>query len=224
MKKISTVVDLLEIINEYIQYLTGKICFTDNGWPIFSRDQMLYEYPDMVVPFPRRNSLMVNDKARTAICYYCPDKQIYPRFCSVINDLEVYRHYLAVIEPDITLTWDMDQEMQHAIMLVDQLFLAVLAVNGIKVIFNTRSGFELAGYNYQNIPRHAVWASGFLGCDNSKNFFDASRYTSKLLCILPSRLIIYGKNDPLITEGLNLLGFDFHYYPDYHTASKRRLA
>ena len=64
--------------------------------------------------------------------------------------------------------------------------------------------------------------SGFLGCEVSKNIEEASEYVNKILCIFPSKLMIYGKKDPLVNEQLDNLGIDYKYFDDFHTASKRR--
>ena len=136
--------------------------------------------------------------------------------------MDLYKEYLGVIGPDITITEDMDAEMQETILLANQLFMAVLAVNGIKVVLNTRAGNRPAGVAFVNIPRGIMCASGFFGCPKSKNIIEALRYTDKILTIFPSALIIYGKKDSLVEEQLNQLGIRYRYYKDFHTLRHRR--
>lgn len=68
----------------------------------------------------------------------------------------------------------MDYEMQEMMMLANQLFAAVLVVNNIKIIFNTRSGTKATTYHFKNVPRHVMCASGFLGCKNAEDIVSAT--------------------------------------------------
>jgi hypothetical protein len=69
-----------------------------------------------------------------------------------------------------------------------------------------------------------VCASGFLGCEKSKDYREAATYTDKILWLMPEKLIIYGKQDQLINEQLDTIGIPYRYYEDFHTLSKRRTA
>lgn len=46
------------------------------------------------------------------------------------------KKFMGVIGSDLTVTSDTDLEWQEAIMLVNQLYMAVLAVNNVKVVQN----------------------------------------------------------------------------------------
>lgn len=223
-KSILTIMDLLHIINKLYEQIGPDIAIDAEGWPIFRPEHFATEWPQKVIPYTRRNNPCVVDKSQACLCFYAPDSQIYPRFVNVSQELEAYQQYAAVITPDITITQDMDLELQETIMLANALFAAVLASHGIKLIFNTRCGVRQTQQRFRNIPNHIMWASGFLGCSSSTDFHSATPYINKILGLRPGKLIIYGKRDAVVDEQLDLLGINYRYYEDFHMMSKRRAA
>ena len=136
----------------------------------------------------------------------------------MLDEIDIYKEYMGVIAFDITVTRDMDIEYQELIMEINLLAVAVLCVNGIKCILNTRIGSFRTLRLLENIPKNIMWASGFLGC--SKDEKDDNSYIDKILTILPSKLIIYGKTDSCQNTKLDLMGIEYKYYKDFHTISK----
>ena len=127
--------------------------------------------------------------------------------------------YMGVIGLDVTFTDDMDEEWQRAMVLLNQLFLAVLAINGISIVLNTRTaGLDVACV-WQNIPQGVMAASGFLGCEPLK-FEDDFSYLGKILKRLPERLIIYGKHDKIAEKQLDTMGINYRVYTDFHRLCK----
>lgn len=114
----------------------------------------------------------------------------------------------------------MDHELQETLILANHLFAAYLVANGVKVVFNTRTADITTLDTFKNIPQGVMCASGFLGCKNSTNFFEASKYTNKILRILPETLLIYGKHDKKIDMQLDTLGINYLYFQDFHSKSK----
>ncbi len=153
------------------------------------------------------------------ICFYCGDKRIYPRLKNVLKEIEEYRKFLGVATIDITVTSDMDEEWQDLIMLLHQLFMAVLAINGIKVVANLRTGDLRSVVNLDGIPKGVMWTTGFLGCakEASRDF----RFVSEVLHVMPSKLAIYGAKDQVALDKLDAVGIDFRIYGDYHCLSKK---
>jgi hypothetical protein len=221
-KHIYSISDLLNIISLMYQYLQGRIEFSCDGWPVFKKEHFLEVWPDLVVTFRDRKSALVKNKKKTLLCFFTADCRIYPRFVKVFKEINTYKEFLGVVEPDVTVTQDMDVELQEVIMLANQLFIAALAVNGVRIVLNTRSGNKDTLSCFKYIPRGVVCASGFLGCEKSKNYWEAATYTDKVLGLMPERLIIYGKQDQLIDEQLDAIGIAYRYYEDFHTLSKRR--
>ncbi len=212
--------DIFSTIDNLYQYLADKdIDFTSDGFPIFSPKWFLNEWPDLVIPYSQRNNRRVADKKKTVICFFDKDQRLYPRLSKILDDLQEYKSYMGVIGMDVTVTDDMDKEWQKAILLLNLLFLTVLAVNGIKIIINTRSGGLEPGEIFAGIPENMMAASGFLGCDTIKNQDDLS-YLSKILFLLPEKLILYGKRDLKAEKQLDDMGINYRAFKDFHRLCK----
>ncbi len=203
-------------------YLQGKVHFAPDGWPIMEREWFLDVWPDELVPYPNRNNKLYHNKHNSTLCYYCADNRIYPRFNNLFQEIGSYKAFQGVVGPDITVTRDMDIELQQSIMLANQLFMAILAVNGIKVVLNTRCGGLATVSCFRYLPKGIMCASGFLGCSNSRTTSEASIYVNKVLSLRPSKLLVYGKQDELVNQQLDTLGINYRYYEDFHRISCRR--
>lgn len=213
--------DELKLADQYYLYLYdhGQE-FTDEGFPIFKRDNFLDKWPELVVPYYNRKSKLVIEPKKTVLCHFSKDIYIYPRLENILNDLPIYQQFLGVIGSDITVTEDMDKEWQKFQMLINQLFLAILAQNKIKIIFNTRSGNKVYPEVFFHIPKGIMCASSTLGCKQEKFPYDY-RYLSKILYLFPSKLIIYGKESTIMLNQLRNMGISYHVYPDFHRLSKK---
>ena len=212
--------DIFIFIDELYLYLKDKeISFDKDGLPIFTPDMFLKDWPDLVVPFSQRKNRRVIDRKKTVICFFDKDHHLYPRLSKLFDEIDEYKSFMGVIGMDVTFTDDMDEEWQRAIALLNQLFLAVLAVNGIKILLNTRTaGLDTISI-WQNVPRGVMAASGFLGCDPIYADDDFS-YLEKILMLLPEKLIIYGKHDVKAEKQLDTMGIDYRIYMDFHRLCK----
>lgn len=208
--------DIFIVIDELYLYLEDKeIYFDENGFPIFTEEMFLTEWPDLIIPFSQRNNKRVIDRHKTVLCFFDSDQKLYPRLYKVLNEIEDYKNFMGVIGLDITITDDMDEEWQRAIALLNQLFLAVLAVNGIKVVINTRTGGLAAESIFSTVPQGIMVASGFLGCEKIKEISDFE-YLKKILLLLPDKLLIYGKHDLIAEQQLDTMGINYRVYKDFH--------
>ena len=185
---IKNLYDVLSLTDILYSYINGRIEFNEQGLPIFTPEMFLKEWPDLVIPYSQRKNRRVKNKNHTLLCFYDSDKNLYPRLANVIDEIEEYKGYLGVCGLDITITDDMDTEWQKYIFLLNQLFLAILAVNGVKIAINTRSAGLDVSSAFDNIPQNATAVSGFLGCDQCKDERDYS-YLIKILTLLPEKLI-----------------------------------
>ena len=215
-----TLIELMRIADELYRCAYGKIEFDSDGWPVFQKEHFLDEWPGDMVTYENRTSNLILPEAETVICFYMGDVQNFRRFKNLLNDIPVYQRYLGVVVPDITITRDMDCEMQEMMMLTNQLFAAALVANNIKIVFNTRSGIQSTTRHFKNVPRHVICASGFLGCENATDSITATPYINKILGLMPEKLMIYGKHDIAVDKQLDLLGIDYRYYSDFHSRSK----
>lgn len=216
---IKNTVDLCKLSEKLIAYLQGKIGFSDDGFPIFKKEMFLEFEPEIMVPFQNRNCRFVSNPQKTVLCHYCGDRVLYRRFEKVLDEVSEYKKYLATAGLDITVTSDMDCEWQDLIMLINQLFLAVLAVNGIKIVMNARIGSAYSVKNLNGFPKRMICATSFLGCDKIRSGYDLS-FISKVMHIYPSTLLIYGKHDKLAEKQLDTMGIKYRIYTDMHRLTK----
>ena len=214
--RIQNLLDIFSLVDELYQYLVSReIKFNKDGYPEFTREMFLDEWPDLVIPFSQRKNKIVVNRQKTLICHFDRDQRLYPRLSKLLNEIAEYKLFMGVVGLDITITEDMDQEWQEAIALLNQLYLAVLAVNGIKIVMNTRSAGVDGSTLFSGVPSGVMAASGFLGCSRLENEMDYS-YLTKVLSLLPDKLILYGKHDKIVENQLDVIGIDYRVYMDFH--------
>lgn len=126
---------------------------------------------------------------------------------------------MGVTGSDATVTADMDVEWQQAIILLNQLFDAVLAVNGIKLVQNLRIGMPSTLSCLLSVPEGVMAASGTLGCDPTEEA-DIS-YSVKIHTLKPSGVMLYGRHDPIMEQQLQKSGIPYRRYEDAHVQHKR---
>lgn len=221
MHSINNLADLLNTINDLYMLLNGKIDFDAEGWPVFQESHFLSEWPDDMVTYANRKNKLIVVRNKTLLCHFASDSQNYRRYTKVIDDIAEYQKYLGTVFPDITITKDMDIEFQELVLLANQLYAAVLAVNDIKLVANTRCGSKLTQKYLRHIPRNVIWASGFLGCNNTSNSSETAEYINKILSLIPKKLIIYGKQDLAVNYQLDIMGINYRYYEDFHRRCKK---
>ncbi len=219
---INSLINLMSFVDIYTKYL-GSLgcCFNDMGFPIMEESQYLSDWPETVVPYNGRKSRFVTDRRHTVICHFCSDSRIYPRLAGLLDELSEYQEFMGVVGFDLSVTYDMDVEWQREVMLVNQLATAVLAFNGVKVVNNLRCGCLETLDCFQAVPRGVMCSSSTLGCMRTSTVLDLE-YPQKILSVLPSKVLIYGKDDPIMTNQLDLLGVPFRRYSDLHTMYKSR--
>ena len=211
--------DFLKLIDEYQSYLIARgQAFSPDGWPMIDKKCFLDKPPDIIVPFLKRTDKRLQCYKSIAICSFSKDENIYPRLDNLMKDIEEYKKFAAVVALDLTVTWDMDKEWQDVILLVNRLFMAILAINGIKVIINTRIGSTMDFSSLQYLPHMVMCASGFLGCAKAKEY--DMTYLAKILFLRPSWLLIYGKCSDIERANLDRFGIKYIVYIDYHKWSK----
>lgn len=213
---ISSLIDIMVLIDKCVAYLEGRGCrFDGDGFPILKRECFIDSWPNQLVPYRNRKSRIVEDPLKTALCFYCEDKRIYPRFEKLLDDIPEYRRFLGVVATDVTVTVDMDIEWQREIMLLNQLFMAIVAVNGVKVALNLRCGSHETLSCFDSVPPGVMCASGTLGCAPTVSSLDMS-YLEKILRVRPSGVLLYGKKDSVMEDQLNVAGVPYRRYDDVH--------
>lgn len=216
--------DFLSLIDSFISYLESRgVPFNSNGYPVLSKNAYLKRIPDNLVTYKSRKSSFVTNKATTALCFFMSDKHILVRMRNLYKELPLYKQYLGVVVPDITVTSDMELEWQREIMLINQLFGAVLAVNRIRLIANSRNGSRETISSLNAIPAGVIFAVGTLGCELIHSEIDTT-FLQKMLRLRPSSVLIYGRKDPMLESQLSRFGIPYKRFNDMHTRYKKRKA
>lgn len=127
---------------------------------------------------------------------------------------------MGTIGADLTVTEDMDIEWQRTIILLNRLYDAFLATNGIKLIQNLRVGSPATLNVLTVVPEGVLAASGTLGCPLTKP--NDLSYTLKLNVAKPSGVIQYGRRDESMEQQLDKLCIPHRRYDDIHTLYKNR--
>ena len=213
--------DLFRVIDEFREYLDARgFAFSLEGLPIFEREMFLKEIPDLLVPVSQRKNKHIKDIKKTAIVFYVEDERIYPRLNNLLGELDYYKNFMGVVEPDTTVTEDMDLEWQKAIIYLNQLAMAVLAVNGIKIVCNTRAGTSETLEMFRYIPSNVMVASGFRGGVPQRVRHIGYIYLSKVLILRPSYVLIYGSCVKSVLEQLDLMGISHKEYKAFRDYCK----
>jgi len=216
--------DLLYAADYMYNYLRQhNFQFNEYGFPVFRPEMFIDEWPEMVIPYKNRKHYIVKNPKKTLLCFYSPDIYLYPRIEKLEDDMEEYKRFMGCVFCDITVTWDLPQEMQEYLILVNHLHAAVLAVNGIKLAANLRIGNEETLKCLEGIPVNVMCASGFLGCKNLKGKYDFS-FLNKIMQVMPYKLILFGKKDRIVEEQLYKNGICFKRYGDYNENRRSRPA
>lgn len=212
--------DFFKMIDTYTGYLKEQgFQFTEDGYPVFTKEMFLDDVPDLIVPYNQRNNKRVKERKKTVLAMFTGDKFIYRRLDKLFEDIDEYKEFMGVVEADVTVTRDMDLEFQKATMLLNQLMMAVLASKGVKIILNTRMGVPETKDLFNQIPHGITVASGFLGGTRKNIPYDFT-YLSKIICLMPGRVLIYGKCNEYIINQLNDMGIECHKYLDFRNLCK----
>ncbi len=209
------------LIDRYADYLDEQgIKFDPQGFPILEPQMYLDEWPELMVPYRDRKARFVHDPSQTVLCLFTGDARIYPRLENVFNDIPEYRQYLGAVGSDLTVTSDMDPEWQRAVMLVNQLYTAALAVNGVKVVQNLRCGSPETISCLGSVPSGVMCATSTLGCADTESELDLT-FVEKMFAVRPGKLLFYGKHDPIMEHQTDVAGVPYKTYPDVHALYKR---
>lgn len=166
-----------------------------------------------------RNASFIVDPSTTLLCFYCADRLLYPRFDKLVQEIGIYKNYLGIVGPDLTVTPDMDPAWQREIILANRLFEAVLGINGVKIVHNLRIGSGETLDCLRSVPVNVPCATGTLGC-NSGSPVDVELFCEKLFMVRPSIVYIYGKRDVSMEKQLNISGVPYMLFRDAHTMKR----
>lgn len=206
-------INLIEIADElFIELKRCGVSFTEDGFPLFTRDMLLDDIPEDIIPYKKIKS--TTGKADKVICFFQEDELLYPRLISLEHDIPLFREYLGVCGLDLSPNIFRPIEQQFFNILLNQLYTAYLAVNGIKIIPNWSIGDLRTLKVFNSYPRGIQFVVGTLGAVRNNKTLALHYAKAKVIVSSPSRLLIYGKLSSGYAQELNELGIPYIQYDD----------
>ena len=215
------VMNEIQIVERFTTYLKEKgVEFTRDGFPIFKPEWIVTNKPTVVAPFNKRQYYKEN-KRDISINFFSQDEYLYPRLERVFEEIQLFKEYHSVCMMDISISPLMLDEVQRMNLLLNMLYICVLAVNGIKIIPSFRTGdFDTLQLLMRSVGYSKYWIMGAVGTQrNRKNAFYDYLFMAKCLLIMPEHLLIYGKPNDSTILCLENYGIEHTQYKDFRTLS-----
>lgn len=212
----------IALVECYTAYLLKHgVKFKNNGFPVFKQEWLITNKPSLIAPFNKR-MYYHQDKKRISICFFQKDEYLYPRLDKVFEEIDLFKNYHSVCMMDISISPLMLDEVQKMNLLINLLYICVLAVNGIKVIPSFRTAnFETINLLKDSVGNSKYWITGAVGTQKiRRNSFYEYLFREKCLLIMPEYLLIFGKPNETTISTLNTYGIDFsNIYKDFRDLS-----
>ena len=211
----------IELVECYTAYLKEhRVEFYENGFPKFKSEWFITDKPLIIVPFNKRQYYWQN-KRDISICYFEKDEHLYPRLEKIFKEIAILKEYHSVCMMDISISPLMLDEVQRMNMLLNLLFICVIAVNDIKIIPSFRTGnFETLTLLIKSIGYSKYWVMGSVGTQQIRNnAFYEYLFRIKCLLIMPEKLLSYGRPNSNTTQCLIDYGIECLIYEDFRSLS-----
>ena len=212
----------IELVERYTAYLKEKgVEFYDNGYPKFKPNWIITTKPKVIAPFNKRQYYWQN-KHDISICYFGKDEHLYPRLDKVFEEIEILKDYHSVCMMDISISPLMLDEVQRMNLLLNLLFICVVAVNGIKIIPSIRTGSpETLELLVKSVGHSDYWVMGIIGTQQIRNnAFYEYLFRTKCMFIMPRHLLCYGQPNKQTINCLEEYGIECKpLYKDFRDLS-----
>lgn len=189
-------------------------CFDVNGFPILPENCYESLEPNYLAPWHHRNFY---PKANTSICFCIPDERIYPRFEKVFDEIKELKKYQSICSMDLSVSKNMNREMQNFNMLLNSFYTAVLAYSDIKIIPSLRCGDASTIRFLINHKKAPLWLLGIHG--NSRNCdvaaYDEYILRSEFLFLRPKEVLLYGNPSKREKNILDDIEMPYRVYEDF---------
>ncbi len=211
--------DLFKLADELYTFLINEgIKFNIDGYPIITENMIFRALPDSIVPFGQTYS--AKDKKNTLLVSFCNDEIIYRMLMRVRNDVDYYNQFMGFGGFDLSPRINWDVSLQRFNLAVCKMADVFLAVNGIKLMPNFRTGC-LDTINVLNCyPSHSWYVVGALGCANGHVPLNEMYLRAKLMITSPDHLIYYGKLKPEYSRILNEFNIPYKVFTDFQRRSR----
>ena len=164
-----------------------------NGFAILPEEAIYREDIEMITPFVNRSDIPENLKSTSLICYFMHDERLFPRLRKIDQDIAVLKEFGGICGFDLSPSIGMLKPRQRFSLFINSLYNCYCAVNGIKVLPNSRSGEIGLVDQSKNYYKDAPCVTGMLGCRNN-GFKKYGLFQLKYFIrqVHPSVLYVYG--------------------------------
>lgn len=211
----------IELVEHYSTYLKERgVEFYEDGFPKFKLEWFITDSPLVIAPFNKRQYYW-QSKRDISICYFGKDEHIYPRLDKVFEEIEILKEYHSVCMMDVSISPLMLDEVQRMNLLLNLLFICLIAVNNIKIIPSFRTGnFETLKMLIRSVGFSKYWVMGTVGTQQIRsNAFYEYLFRTKCLLIMPNVLLSYGRPNSNTIQCLNDYGIECKTYKDFRALS-----
>ena len=184
---------LLLWCDSIISYLKKHGVKFGNGYAVLPDYAYYTGIPFTIESHQFRNKIPESVRHRSLICYFSSDDRLIQRLFKIDDEIPELLNYGGICGFDLSASITMLRPRQRLCLLVNSLFNCYVAIHGVKVLPNCRTG-DLANMSIiSNIPPNTNIISGELGC--KRNGFGT--YGLYQLCITrkivsPPIMFIYG--------------------------------
>ena len=211
--------DLTHLALKLYAYLKQKgINFNDEGYPIFSREMLLNDAPKYVLPIGHTS---VKDKKNALLVFFSNDQNIYKRLLRLEQDLSFYKQFYGVSGFDLSPRINWNVRLQKFNILLSMMATAYLAVNGIKVMPNFRTGCIQTLPVLNCYPANSTYIAGTIGCSRGYIDINEMHLRFKLILSNPRQLIFYGTLKEQYSKLLKEFGIKHKCYLDFNRYSRK---
>uniref|UniRef100_I5AT24 Uncharacterized protein n=1 Tax=Eubacterium cellulosolvens (strain ATCC 43171 / JCM 9499 / 6) TaxID=633697 RepID=I5AT24_EUBC6 len=210
---------LIRLAEELEDYVRDKgVEFTEDGYPIFTEEMLLKEMPEGLCPIG--NTYYVKDKSKYLLVSFCNDEIIYKKLFSLKNNIDSYREYMGFGGFDLSPRINADVNMQRFNLLLNKLADAYLALNGVKIMPNFRTGCNETFGVLSVYPKNSWYCVGALGCGKGRIKINDFYLRQKLIITNPDMLIYYGKVKPEYASVIEEFGVHYKVFADFQRVSR----
>lgn len=213
--------NLFKLAIELEEYLRERgVEFTEEGYPVFTEDMLLKEMPEGVCPIGQ--TYYVKDRSKYLLVSFSNDENIYKKLISLQNDVDDYLQYKGFGGFDLSPRINWDVNLQKFNLLLSKLADAFLAVNGVKLMPNFRTGCLYTFEVLSIYPPNTWYSVGALGCGRGRIKINEMYLRTKLVVTNPDMLIYYGKLKPEYAQILEDYGVNYKVFTDFQRLSRRK--
>ena len=114
--------------------------FTTDGYPAIPTEMLLRRFDDDVEMYPISHRHQAKKPNKTILCWYENDELLHRHINRLDDLLWEFREFYAVAGVDLSPCVNSDLLQQKSAILLSQLITAYMALNGIRILANFRTG------------------------------------------------------------------------------------